>query len=111
MDVDALLAAAQDAANVKRVFGEPIERDGTLVIPVAVVAGGGGGGGRDSEPDQPGEGGGGFWTWTHPIGVYVVRDGRVEYRPAIDVATLAHLRDAPRAPAPVGVAAPPPLST
>ena len=89
MDVDALLAAAQDTANVKRVFGEPIERDGTLVIPVAVVAGGGGGGGRDSEPDQPGEGGGGFWTWTHPIGVYVVRDGRVEYRPAIDVATLA----------------------
>ena len=48
MDVDALLAAAQDTANVKRVFGEPIERDGTLVIPVAVVAGGGGGGGRDS---------------------------------------------------------------
>ena len=89
MDVDALLAAAQDAANVKRVFGEPIERDGTLVIPVAVVAGGGGGGGRDSQPDEPGEGGGGFWTWTHPIGVYVVRDGRVEYRPAIDVATLA----------------------
>ena len=89
MNVDALLATAKDTADVKRVFGEPIERDGTLVIPVAVVAGGGGGGGRESEPDQPGEGGGGFWTWTHPIGVYVVRDGRVEYRPAIDVTALA----------------------
>ena len=45
--------------------------------------------GRQRHADQPGEGGGGFWTWTHPIGVYVVRDGRVEYRPAIDVAMLA----------------------
>jgi len=89
MDVDALLATAKDTANVKRVFGEPIERDGALIIPVAVVAGGGGGGGRDSQPDQPGEGGGGFGVWAHPIGVYVVRDGRVEFRPAIDVAALA----------------------
>jgi uncharacterized spore protein YtfJ len=89
MDVDALLTAATDTANVKRVFGEPIERDGTLIIPVAVVAGGGGGGGRDSQPDQPGEGGGGFWTWAHPMGVYVARDGRVDFRPAIDVTALA----------------------
>jgi uncharacterized spore protein YtfJ len=89
MDIDALLATARDTANVKRVFGEPIERDGTLVIPVAVVIGGGGGGGRDSQPDQPGEGGGGFGVWARPVGVYVVRDGRVDFRPAIDVAALA----------------------
>jgi len=89
MDIDELLATARDTANVRRVFGEPIERDGALLIPAAVVAGGGGGGGRDSEPDQPGEGGGGFGVWARPIGVYVVRDGQVEFRPAIDVAALA----------------------
>jgi uncharacterized spore protein YtfJ len=89
MDVDALLATARDTASVRRVFGEPIERDGTLVVPVAVVLGGVGGGGRDDQPDQPGEGGGGFGVWARPIGVYVVRDGRVEYRPAIDVTALA----------------------
>jgi uncharacterized spore protein YtfJ len=89
MDIDALLANARDTATVGRVFGEPIERDGILVIPVAVVIGGGGGGGRDSEPDQPGEGGGGFGVWARPVGVYEVRDGRVEFRPAIDITTLA----------------------
>jgi uncharacterized spore protein YtfJ len=89
MDIDALLAAARDTAHVERVFGEPIERDGILVIPVAMVLGGGGGGGRDSRPDQPGEGGGGFGVWARPLGVYVVRDGRAEFCPAIDVAVLA----------------------
>lgn len=89
MDIDALLASARDTANVKRVFGEPIERDGTLIIPVAMVAGGGGGGGRDAEPDKPGEAGGGFGVWARPIGVYVVRDGRADFRPAIDITTLA----------------------
>lgn len=89
MDIDALLATARDTANVRRVFGEPIERDGALLIPAAVVAGGGGGGSRDNQPDQPGEGGGGFGVWARPIGVYVVRDGQVEFRPAIDVAALA----------------------
>ena len=89
MDVDALLTAARDTASVRRVFGDPIERDGVLVIPVAVVLGGGGGGGRDGQPDQPGEGGAGFGVWARPIGAYVVRDGRVEFQPAIDVAAIA----------------------
>lgn len=88
MDVDALLATARDTASVRRVFGEPIERDGILVIPVAAVLGGGGGGGRDGGSDQPGEGGGGFGVVARPIGAYVVRDGRVEFRPAIDVPAI-----------------------
>lgn len=89
MDIDALLATARDTATVKRVFGEPIERDGALLIPAAVVAGGGGGGGSNSQPDQPGEVGGGFGVWARPIGVYVVRDGEVEFRPVVDVAAIA----------------------
>ena len=89
MDIDEILATARDTANVRRVFGEPIERDGALLIPVAMVFGGAGGGGTDSQPDQPGDGGGGFGVWARPIGVYVVRDGEVVFRPAIDVAALA----------------------
>jgi uncharacterized spore protein YtfJ len=92
MDIDALLNSATDTMTIKRVFGEPIERDGVLVIPVAVVAGGGGGGGRHGQPDHPGEeSGGGFGVWARPIGAYVVREGRVEFRPAIDLVPLAFL--------------------
>ena len=88
MDIDALLAEAKDTITIKRVFGEPIERGGALIIPVAMVAGGAGGG-TDGQPDRPAGSGGGFGVWARPIGVYVVRDGRVDFRPAVDVAALA----------------------
>jgi hypothetical protein len=45
--------------------------------------------GATANRTQPGEGGGGFGVWARPIGAYVVREGRVEFRPAIDVAALA----------------------
>jgi len=89
MDVEALIAEAKDTMHIKRVFGEPIERDGSLIIPVAVVAGGGGGGSNDGQPEQPAGSGGGFGVWARPIGVYVVRDGQVTFQPAIDTAALA----------------------
>ena len=89
MDIDALLAEARETVHVKRVFGEPIERDGSLLIPVAVVLGGGGGGASDDQHDQPGGAGGGFGVWARPLGVYVVRDGRVEFRPALDTTAFA----------------------
>jgi uncharacterized spore protein YtfJ len=88
MDLDAILAASRDTISIKRVFGDPIERDGMLIIPAAVVLGGGGGG-QDGQTDHPGGSGGGFGVWARPIGVYTVRDGRVEFRPAIDLAALA----------------------
>ena len=88
MDIDAILAQARDTVTVKRVFGEPIERDGTLIIPVAAVLGGGGGG-TGSRPDRPEESGGGFGVWARPLGVYVVRDGRVDFRPTLDITALA----------------------
>ena len=44
MDAQQILDQANDAITVRRVFGEPIERDGVTVVPVAVVFGGGGGG-------------------------------------------------------------------
>lgn len=43
MDVQQLLENARDTLTVQRVFGDPYERDGVTVIPVARVQGGGGG--------------------------------------------------------------------
>ena len=44
MDVENLLAKAADDLSVRRAFGTAYEKDGMLIIPVAIVAGGGGGG-------------------------------------------------------------------
>ena len=85
MDVDTLLQQAKDTITVKRVFGEPVERDGVLVIPAAAVRGGGGGG-SGSGPNGEGSGdGGGFGIDARPVGAFVVRDGEVTWRPAVDV--------------------------
>ncbi len=69
-----------DALHVKRVFGEPIERDGALFIPAAQVRGGGGGGG-----DSQGNGGSGFGLVANPAGVYVIRNGNATWQPALDL--------------------------
>jgi uncharacterized spore protein YtfJ len=91
MDVDTLLAKAQDSISVKRVYGEPIERDGVLIIPAAKVGGGGGGGvgeGTD-ENDRQGSGtGSGFGIGGRPVGAFVVRNGEVTWQPAVDVTRI-----------------------
>jgi len=84
MNVDELLSGARDAISVRRVFGEPIEHEGVVVVPVAKV-GGGGGGGSDTEHN----GGGGFGLGGRPVGVYVIKDGQVSWRPAIDPVRVA----------------------
>jgi uncharacterized spore protein YtfJ len=84
MQIDEILAQARDTMTVKRVFGDPIERDGLTVIPVANVMGGGGGGRGDS-PDQGTGSGAGFAVRATPAGVYVIRDGTVEWEPAVDM--------------------------
>jgi uncharacterized spore protein YtfJ len=84
MNVDELLSGARDAISVRRVFGDPIEHDGVVVVPVARV-GGGGGGGSDTEHN----GGGGFGLGGRPVGVYVIKDGQVSWRPAVDPVRVA----------------------
>lgn len=86
MNVDEMLSGARDTMTVKRVYGDPIERDGVLVIPAAKVTGGGGGGG-DSENNA----GGGFGVSAKPAGAWVIRNGEVEWTPAIDVTRIASL--------------------
>jgi uncharacterized spore protein YtfJ len=79
-NVDQMWQGARDAATVKRVYGKPVESDGVTVIPAAVVRGGAGGGG-----DNEGNGGGGFGVMARPIGAYVIRNGKVTWRPAVDL--------------------------
>lgn len=92
MEIHELLAKANDSIQVGRVFGTPIEHDGALIIPVAMVAGGsGGGGGTGSGPNGEGEGsgsGGGFGVAARPVGVYVIRDGAVRWHPTVDSARV-----------------------
>jgi uncharacterized spore protein YtfJ len=80
MNVDEMLTGVRDAMTVKRVYGDPIERDGILIIPAAKVGGGGGGGG-----DSENNGGGGFGITARPVGAFVVREGNVVFEPAVDV--------------------------
>jgi uncharacterized spore protein YtfJ len=114
VDVENLLTKVAENLSVRRAFGSAYEKNGTLIIPVAIVAGGGGGGmgrnrhgdpaaGPDSPPEAPAtagngtaqdpgrtEEGGGFGGLVMPSGVYVVQDGQVRWVPAVDV-TLAVL--------------------
>jgi uncharacterized spore protein YtfJ len=79
-NVDEMFEGVRDALSVKRVFGEPIEAGGATIVPAAKVGGGGGGGG-----DSDHNGGGGFGINARPVGAYVIRDGAVTWRPAVDV--------------------------
>ena len=89
MDLGKMVSGAQDALTVRRVFGDAYERDGVTVIPVAKVSGGGGGGMGSSAAETGGGGdegvGGGFGLRAEPAGVYVIREGRVSWEPAVDV--------------------------
>lgn len=89
MDVQDVISQARDAITVKRVFGDPYEKNGVTVIPAARVQGAAGGGDGES-PATDGEGtgkgsGSGFGLTARPAGVYVIRGDQVRWRPAVDV--------------------------
>jgi hypothetical protein len=81
-----VMTAARDAMTVRRVFGEPCERDGVTVIPAAVVVGGMGAGSGQRGGDT-GDGGG-FGVVAVPAGAYSLRAGRVRWHPAVSVNLL-----------------------
>lgn len=89
MDVNQMMQQTRDALKVTQLFGEPHERNGVTVIPVATVRGGGGGGqGEGSGPEGVGTGsgsGGGFGLAAKPAGMYVIEGDHVLWRPAVDV--------------------------
>ena len=78
MDVQSLVAQARDAHTVDRGIGQPYEKNGITVVPVAAVRGGGGGGGGPT-------GGGGGGLEARPAGAFVIRGDSVKWVPAIDV--------------------------
>jgi uncharacterized spore protein YtfJ len=80
MDPQAVLTGAQDALTARRVFGEPIQADGAMIVPVAVIVGGGGGGSRGHD-----EGGVGYGLKARPAGVFVVKNGDARWRPAVNI--------------------------
>jgi uncharacterized spore protein YtfJ len=85
MQVDEILQKAKDAADIHQVYGEPYERNGITIIPVARVTGGGGGG-TGPTPDNKGTGsGGGYGFRAEPAGVYVINGDKVTWQPAVNV--------------------------
>jgi uncharacterized spore protein YtfJ len=109
MDVGDLLRKVSDDLSVRRAFGTAYEKDGMLIIPVAMVAGGGGGGmghprrgdltaGPDSlrgadpaghdataQDSERMDAGGGFGGLVLPAGAYVVTGSQVRWVPAVDM--------------------------
>jgi uncharacterized spore protein YtfJ len=85
MDAQDVIAQARDAMTVKRVFGEPYEKGGVTVVPVARVHGGAGGGGGESAAGEEKGSGGGFGMSARPVGVFVIRGEELSWRPAVDV--------------------------
>src|SRR5205809_4351488 len=80
--VERIADIIQINANAKQVYGEPVERDGATIIPVARVQWGFGGGGLGQGPSERGGGGGGVRAT--PAGYIEMRDGESHFRPIHD---------------------------
>ena len=70
------------SANARSIYGDPVERDGVTVIPVAKAAYGFGGGGGKKENEE-GSGGGGGVMLT-PVGYIEIKNGETRFRPTLD---------------------------
>jgi uncharacterized spore protein YtfJ len=94
----AVLETIRDAignAGAGAVFGEAVTRDGITLLPAAKLSGGGGGGSGEGSPAAAGQGrpaeatghgnGGGFGVSAKPVGAFVITDGAVRWRPAVDL--------------------------
>lgn len=81
-----VMSGVRDSITVRRVFGDPIEKQGTTIVPAASVMGGGGGGeGGEGEAQGAGTG---FGVRARPVGAYIVRQGEVTWKPALDLVRI-----------------------
>jgi uncharacterized spore protein YtfJ len=88
MKPGSLIEQARDAMSARRVYGKPVEANGVTVIPAARVMGGAGGGNGEG-PNGTGQGeGAGFGLMARPVGAFVIKDGGVRWRPAVDLLPL-----------------------
>jgi uncharacterized spore protein YtfJ len=77
-----------EATAAEKVFGTPITHNGMTVLPVAKVSGGGGGGGGTGpmeEGREAGGTGGGIGVSAKPLGVFVIKEKTVRWRPVVDI--------------------------
>jgi len=85
------LAGVVGGSRVETVYGQPVERDGMTVIPVARVGYGFGGAGKKIQ----GEEGGGGGAQVQPAGFISIRGGSAEFRcipdPSADAAKVLAL--------------------
>jgi uncharacterized spore protein YtfJ len=81
--IDEFISTVSNSLSVTRVYGEAHTVDGVTVIPAAKVMGGGGGGGGPETGEYSGEGGG-FGMFARPTGAFVIKNGEVSWRPAVD---------------------------
>jgi len=107
-EVDSGLEMYQDtmeqflaAADVRVVYGEPIQHDDTMIIPTAEVlcglgfgVGSGSGTGMDEHTDKPsrgigGGGGGGGRILSRPVAVVVASPEGVRVEPVVDITKIA----------------------
>jgi len=79
-DYDGLINGVRDTATVKRVYGDAYEKNGLTVIPAATVRGGGGRRGDDEAGSRSG-----FGVTARASGAWIIDDGKVEWKPTVDV--------------------------
>jgi uncharacterized spore protein YtfJ len=80
-DVMNVIEQAKDVMTVRRVYGDPYEKNGVTMIPAARVQGGAGGGGGEGR-------GGGFGMNAKPAGAFVINGDKVSWQPAIDATKI-----------------------
>jgi uncharacterized spore protein YtfJ len=80
MNVFEVMSQAREAMTVRRVYGDPYEKDGVTIIPAANVRGGGGIGRSKGEDQRSG----GYRINATPAGAYVIKDGNVKWQPAFN---------------------------
>ena len=74
------IADSVSSVGVRAAYGEPVEIDGTTIVPVAIVGYGFGAGEGDAGNSGEGAGGGGG-GYAAPVGAYVTRDGYTRFEP------------------------------
>jgi len=88
MSAQTILEKTGESLSARRVFSEPIDREGVTVVLAASVRGGAGRGEGSAADGAEGRGRGvgeGLGIVARPVGAYVIREGKVRWRPAIDV--------------------------
>jgi uncharacterized spore protein YtfJ len=84
-------------ADVKKVYGEPVQSNGQTIIPAAEVLAGigfgvGAGGGQSKDSPEGGfgsGGGGGGRTFSRPVAIVVAGPQGVEIKPVFDMSKIA----------------------